>query len=202
VVIKTIIFDLGNVIVPFDFKRGYTGMAAITGKAPEEIRQCIADAGVVVPYESGAMESSEFVTRVCAALGKDIDHGTFSRIWSSIFLPDANFTPDFVGRLARNYRLLILSNTNDLHWNMVRSTYPVVGEFHDFVLSYKVKAMKPSPAIYQAAIQMAGCRPEECFFTDDVPDYVDGARNFGIDAVQFQSAGQIAGELRARGIDC
>lgn len=200
--IKTIIFDLGNVIVPFDFMRSYTGMAALTGKAPEEVRQCITEARVVVPFESGEFESTEFVNRVCSALGLELDHHTFSTIWSSIFLPEPNFTRDFISRLARRHRMLILSNTNDLHWSMVRSTYPVVGDFHDYVLSYKVKAMKPSPAIYQAAIRMAGCRPEECFFTDDIPAYVEAARNHGIDAVQFQSAAQIAAELRARGIDC
>ena len=200
--IKTIIFDLGNVIVPFDFKRGYTGMGQLIGMPPEEVRQRIVDAGIVVPYETGHMESSEFVDRFCGALGHKMDHDTFSRIWSSIFLPEPNFTEGFVSNLARTYRLLILSNTNDIHWNMIRTTYPVIDQFHDYVLSYKVKAMKPAPAIYHAAISLAGCQPEECFFTDDVQAYVDGARNHGIDAVQFESARQITAELRARGIDC
>ena len=200
--IKTIIFDLGNVIVPFDFKRGYTSMADLIGMPPEEVRQRIISADLMRPFESGNMESREFVDRICTALGHSIDHDTFSRLWSSIFLPEANFTEGFVSGLGRNHRLLILSNTNDLHWNMIKSTYPVVSRFHDFVLSYKVGAMKPLPEIYQAAIQMAGCRPEECFFTDDVADYVESARNHGIDAVQFQSAAQIEQELRSRGIDC
>jgi putative hydrolase of the HAD superfamily len=60
--------------------------------------------------------------------------------------------------------------------------------------------MKPDPAIFRAAITRAGCRPEECFYTDDIAEYVAGARAQGIDAVQFQSAGQIQGELKARGI--
>jgi HAD superfamily hydrolase (TIGR01509 family) len=60
--------------------------------------------------------------------------------------------------------------------------------------------MKPDPAIYQAAITAAGCRPEECFFTDDIAAYVDGARSMGIDAVQFQSAEQVLRELAARGV--
>lgn len=200
--IKTIIFDLGNVIVPFDFKRGYTGMGQLIGMPPDEVRQRITDAGLVVPYETGHLDSAEFLDGVCGALGHNMDRDTFSRIWSSIFLPEPNFTPGFVNSLARTHRLLILSNTNDIHWNMIRTTYPVVGQFHDYVLSYKVKAMKPAPAIYQAAITLAQCKPEECFFTDDVQAYVEGARDHGIDAVQFQSASQIAAELRGRGVDC
>ena len=50
------------------------------------------------------------------------------------------------------------------------------------------------------ALELAGCRPEECFFTDDIPDYIEGAKRAGIDAVQFQSGEQIEAELRARGV--
>ncbi len=82
---------------------------------------------------------------------------------------------------------------------MLRSRYPILDRFHDFVLSYEVGAAKPSARIYQEAIRRAGCRPEECFFTDDIALYVDAARQHGIDAVQFQSAAQIEVELRSRG---
>ena len=60
--------------------------------------------------------------------------------------------------------------------------------------------MKPQPEIYRVAVSRAGCRPEECFYTDDIPAYVDAARALGIDAVRFQNRGQLEGELAARGI--
>jgi putative hydrolase of the HAD superfamily len=60
--------------------------------------------------------------------------------------------------------------------------------------------MKPGREIYRRAIAAAGCRPEECFFTDDIPEFVEGARREGIDAVQFQSSAQIEDELRLRGV--
>ena len=68
------------------------------------------------------------------------------------------------------------------------------------MLSYVVKAVKPSPAIYREAIARAGCGPEECFYTDDIPAYVEAARREGIDAVQFQSCAQLERELAAREI--
>ena len=83
---------------------------------------------------------------------------------------------------------------------MLQKTYPLLRHFHAFVLSHEVGAMKPSPLIYQRAVEAAGCLPEECFFTDDMPEYVAGACRFGIDAVQFLSATQIEAELRARGV--
>ena len=83
---------------------------------------------------------------------------------------------------------------------MIREVaYPLLRHFHAMVLSHEVGAMKPSPAIYEKAVEVAGCRPEECFFvTDDIPEYVEGARQFGIDAVRFESAEQIEAELRKR----
>jgi HAD superfamily hydrolase (TIGR01509 family) len=75
-------------------------------------------------------------------------------------------------------------------------------QFHDYVLSYEVGAIKPSPLIYQEAIARAGCLPGECFFTDDALVNVEAARAEGIDAVQFQSLEQLRHELRKRGTNC
>ena len=54
--------------------------------------------------------------------------------------------------------------------------------------------------IFQAALDFAGCPPEQCFYTDDIADYVAAARRMGIDGVVFESRGQLEGELRQRGI--
>ena len=60
--------------------------------------------------------------------------------------------------------------------------------------------MKPEPKIYAESARLAGVRPEEIFFTDDRADNVAGAREAGWDAVLFESAGQLSGELRRRGV--
>ena len=117
-------------------------------------------------------------------------------------MPEPLIQQALVEHLRKQYRMLILSNTNAIHWKMLRETYPILHLFHDQVLSYEVKAMKPEEAIYRAAIEKAECRAEECFFTDDVQAYVDAARSYGIDAVQFQSHDQVVEELRARDVDC
>jgi HAD superfamily hydrolase (TIGR01509 family) len=60
--------------------------------------------------------------------------------------------------------------------------------------------MKPDPAIYRAALELAGCAAEECFYTDDIPAYVDGAKRLGLDAVLFTGTQQLEIELRRRGV--
>jgi putative hydrolase of the HAD superfamily len=83
---------------------------------------------------------------------------------------------------------------------MLREAYPMLGRFDDYILSYQVGALKPSAEIYREAIARAQCRPEECFFTDDILAYVEAAREQGIDAVQFLSLAQLESDLRTRGV--
>lgn len=198
---KAIIFDLGRVLVHFDFKRGYRELESLCRYPAAEIPKRIATTDLVQRFETGLVEPAEFVAAFSAILGLDLDYDHFCRIWSCIFT-DILVPESMLAGLAARYRLILLSNTNAIHFEMIRRTYPMlVRHFHQLVLSYEVKAMKPDPVIFQAAIDAAGCRPEECFYTDDIAAYVEGARKAGIDAVQFESAEQIARELRARGID-
>ena len=146
------------------------------------------------------VEPRDFVEQVSRILDLEVDYDCFCGIWSSIFtellLPES-----LLEGLAAGYRLLLLSNTNALHFEMLRRNYArMLGHFHDLVLSYEVHAMKPQPEIFQVAVERAGCRPEECFYTDDIGAYVEAARRMGIDAVQFESSEQLQRELRDRGI--
>lgn len=199
-VIKTVIFDLGKVLIPFDFSRGYRAMEKLCSYPAAEIPKRIGTTDLVHRFESGLVEPRDFVDQLSAMLDLRVNYEQFCDIWSSIFLPDPLIPESMLAGLRERYRLLLLSNTNAIHFEMVRQSYPMLRHFDHFVLSYEVKAMKPAPAIYQQAIAHAQCRPEECFYTDDIPAYVEGARKLGIDAVQFESRAQLERELQARDI--
>jgi FMN phosphatase YigB (HAD superfamily) len=199
--IKTIIFDLGKVIIPFDFQRGYDRMAPLCGydaaQIPERLRSC----DLVTRFEEGKLEPRVFVEEISSILSLNATYDEFCSIWSSIFLPETLIQEDFLIALRERYRLLLLSNTNAIHYEMVRQAYPLLRHFHHHVLSYKVGALKPSPSIYAEALKHSHGEPDQCFFTDDIPAYVEGARQAGMDAVQFESQAQIQRELRARGVE-
>ena len=198
--IKTVIFDLGGVIVPLDFKRGYARMEPLCRYTAAEIPKRLRQTDLVTRYEIGAIESPAFVAQLSELLGLKVSYSEFCELWSSIFLPETLIQEPLLQRIRERHRLLLLSNTNDLHFSMIERTYPILRLFDDRVLSYKVGASKPAPRIYEEAIARAGCRPEECLFIDDVPAFVEGARKAGIDAVQFESEEQVERELLARGV--
>lgn len=199
--IKTVIFDLGGVIVPFDFKRGYQAMADRYGLVATEIPGRIGTTDVVIRYESGQIETPDFVRELTGSLGIEATVDEFADFWSVIFERRTLIPASLPEALRANgYRVLLLSNTNDLHFSFIRQHYPILDHFDHHVLSFRVGAMKPSPAIYAEAIRHAGCAPEECFFTDDVAMYVEGAKAAGIDAVQFKQYEQLREELLVRGV--
>ena len=198
--LKTLIFDLGKTIVPFDLQRGFQAISAFGNSGVEEIAARVRNTDLVRQFESGGIEPRDFVRAMNTHLGMDVSFEQFSGAWTAIFLPETLIPEAFLAALHERYRLLLLSNTNAIHFEMVAEAYPLLRHFDEFILSYKVGAMKPDPAIYQAALEKAQCSPEECFFTDDIVEYVKAAKALGIDAVQFQGFEDLQSELRQRGV--
>lgn len=197
--LKALIFDLGNVLVPFDFKRAYARLEQLTPYSTEDIRTRLRSTGLVQRFETGQLAAEPFVEEFSRLLGLQCSYSDFCDLWSCIFLPGTLISESLVASLKSHHKLLLLSNTNPIHFSMVQANYPIVGHFHDFILSHQVGAAKPAERIYREAIRRAGCDAAECFFTDDLLVNVEAASKLGMDAVQFLSAGQIEAELRDRG---
>ena len=199
--VKTVIFDLGNVVVPFDIQRGYAALQSHCRHSPAEIATLVRATGIVPRFEAGQLSPRDFVARFSDALGLDIGYERFCELWNGIFLPGELVPDALLAGLHQRYRLLALSNTNALHFETVRRAYPILKHFDDRVLSFEVGASKPDPGIYQAALDRARCLPSECFFTDDVPSYVEAAKRAGMEAARFESVPQLERDLAARGIE-
>jgi FMN phosphatase YigB (HAD superfamily) len=197
-VIKTIFFDLGNVIIPFDFKRAYAKLQLLCDYPVTEIPQRMRGTDLVSRFESGQIAAEQFVKEFSAVLEIRIGYEEFCDLWTSVFLPEPLIQESLLEDLGRRFPLMILSNTNPIHFHMLEAHYPLLSRFDHSVLSYEVGALKPSAKIFEAAIARAGCEAQECFFTDDLAVNVEAARENGMDAVQFQSAAQLEGELRTR----
>jgi glucose-1-phosphatase len=200
-VIRTLIFDLGNVLIPFEWKRGYAAFAQASPYSAEEIRLRIKEEGLFDGFERGKIEPRDVAQRLTTALKLNVTFEEFQEIWSSIFLPETILSDELLSRLHANHRVLLLSNTDPIHFRWVRARYPLLRHFDDFVLSFDLGLRKPELAIYQDAIARAGCKPAEIFFADDRPENIEGAIQAGIDAVQFTSPEQLERDLKSRGVN-
>jgi glucose-1-phosphatase len=199
--IHTLIFDLGQVVIPFDWKRGYGALAEFSPYPLEEIRRRIKETGLFGVFERGQIEPADLAQRFSAALDMNVPFEKFRELYSSIFFPETIIPDQMLANLHAHYRLLLLSNTDAIHYGWVMEKYPIMRHFDHCVLSFELGLRKPEPGIYQEAIRQAGCAPAEIFFADDLAENIEGARLAGIDAVQFQSLAQMERELTARGIE-
>src|SRR5262249_30373106 len=137
---KALIFDLGKVLVNFDFKRAYRMLGSLSRLEPSEISRRIAASGLAERLETGLIEPADFAEQIRAILEVrgTYDYAGFCRDFSCIF--DEALVPEsMLEGLAERYRLVLLSNTNAIHFPVLCENYPLLRHFEHRVLSYEVK---------------------------------------------------------------
>jgi putative hydrolase of the HAD superfamily len=200
-----LIFDFGNVVAFFDFQKAYSVLESRSGLTREVLATRLRNNGfpaLMERYESGAMDSLEFSRAVCGLVGVDLSHQEFTTAWNGIFTLNEPIAR-LVGTLkSRGYRLLLGSNTNELHAShFLREYAATMDHFDHLVLSYEVGHIKPAAEFFQACARLAGVEPSECIFIDDRPENVEGARQAGLTAIVFQDAEELLPELRRLGVE-
>jgi len=198
---KFIYFDLGKVLVNFDVDQMLRQIAAVAEVPVERIWGAAFDDGLMNRYEAGRLTSREFVDAFCGAIGSQPDYDALTQAAANIFELNLSVLPIAAQLRQAGWPMGILSNTCEIHWQHCMSRYRIVAEgFQVYALSFHIHERKPDAAIYHAAADLAGCRPEDIFFVDDIAANVEGARAVGFDAVLFTSTEQLANDLRRREI--
>ena len=189
----TVIFDLGGVLVSVDFMRACKRLEA-AGSAPAAvILEAIASGADKAGFDTGRLSPQEFAARFCAAIGVRLPYSEFAEIWCDIFAEkqEVTYLLDEIGRRAD---LLLLSNTDPLHFDYVRSRYSFLGKFGQRVLSYEVGCAKPARQIFERAVGL--CAPgTRMIYFDDVAEFVSAARACGLPAEQFVDAAKLRRDL-------
>jgi glucose-1-phosphatase len=194
-------FDLGKVLVNFDIGQMLRQMGDVIGVTAESLREIIFGGGLQRRYESGEISDREFFDALCEQTGARPDRQALRLAGNDIFELNQPILSLVTQLRAAGCRLGVLSNTCQSHWEHCKQRYRILTGLFDVVtLSYEHRAMKPDPAIYRAAAELAGCSPQEIFFVDDIADNVEGARAAGFDAVQYLTTAQLAADLRRRGL--
>lgn len=198
---KFLYFDLGNVLLTFDVEQMCRQMADVAGIDPQQVKAAVFESQLQHRYELGEVTSKEFHEAFCQTAGVGPDLEALACAASDIFQVRESMLPVIAGLKKAGYRLGVLSNTCDCHWEHCLRTYPVLQEsFEVYALSYKLKAAKPDPKIFRHAARLANVECCEVFFTDDILGHVEGAKAVGFDAVQFVSTEQLVEDLRNRGV--
>ncbi|HEY7356392.1 MAG TPA: HAD family phosphatase [Ktedonobacterales bacterium] len=195
---RVIVLDVGNVLVGLDFGRSRQRLQRLF---PDEKRLARVQRwlrSVEDPYALGLITTEEFVQGALRELG--LGREEFIDLWNDIFIERAYMLPFLRELRAQGYTLGICSNTNELHMEYLQRVNPCFAEAQHLIYSYRVGALKPDPAIYQAVEAATGQPAAAHLFLDDLPENVAGARALGWDAICFETPEQAQAELVARGI--
>jgi HAD superfamily hydrolase (TIGR01509 family) len=201
--IDVVLFDLGNVILPFDHHQIGGKLLAFSLKKETEDPRKIFDylfdlhTGAVNLYETGKMTSQEFFQSLKAFFHLQMSFDEFVTVWNDIFTENEEVS-EIVRSLKGNVRLGLVSNTNALHFDYIASRFSVVHSFERWILSHEVGYKKPASEIYRKAIEWAAVDPEKILFIDDSIANVEAAVALGIRGIHFISARQLKEELSAR----
>lgn len=198
--IRTCLFDMGNVLVHFCHDRMCQQIGDLCGRPGSEIQQQLIDSGWQWDFERGLVSPEQFHHWFESTFATRVERSRLARAASDIFTLNAPIVPVLDELKSRGYRLVLLSNTSVFHYEFIRDQFQVLNRFDDFVLSYEVNAIKPDPAIYDAALRKIDCSPGECFYTDDIPRYVEAGRRHGLDAELFTNVDNLKLQLGQRGI--
>lgn len=194
--IKTIIFDIGNVLIHFNHDFAIHQLADLCDVSKDVVQAELFTSGLEWSYEEGKISSEEFHREAQRRLNRQFSIDDFERGICAIFWANAPMLPLVTELKERGYRLILLSNTSPWHFGHCEANYPVIRLFDDRVLSYQVGACKPDGKIFEKAIHAAKCSAGECFYTDDIPEYVEKAKRLGINAELFVNEVGLRTKLR------
>jgi HAD superfamily hydrolase (TIGR01509 family) len=196
--IKTVYFDLGNVLIFFSFPKMLSQMSECTGMTVDEIQKLLFQTSVREQYEKGEIHTEDLYRLFLKSAPRPFTLHEFLAAFSNIFTPNTELWPLVEALKEKGIRLLLLSNTSECHFNYVYSHYPILRLFDHHILSYEVGSWKPDLQIFQKALQHAECTPEECFYTDDVPEFIHSARKAGLPGEVFTDVATLKAHLIAR----
>ena len=194
--IRNLIFDFGKVLVDFDF------IAFFRRIIPDEQRLW---AFTPVLYNDSLpqlldREAQPFDTIMEEVISHNPEYEreirAFCQHYPEIVTGEMPGMRELLARLrAEGFKLYGLTNwCSKVHITMRQ--YDIFQLLDGSVISSEEHLIKPEPAIYQRLFDKFGLKPEECLFTDDKPENIEGGRSLGMDGIVFHDAEQYERELR------
>lgn len=197
---KVVVFDLGKVLLDFDFSIFARELAKKARVEAEEVLRLVVQSDVLVEYETGRTTSMDFYHQVSELTGYTGDAASFERCFGDIFaeLPQMIAIQEEL-KLA-GIPTYIFSNTNEIAIKIIRDRYPFFSRFDGYVYSYQEQSMKPDPKIYEAVEKLTGHDGTDLVFMDDKSENIEQARQRGWYGIVHGDPEITRAELRQLGL--
>ena len=186
----TLIFDLGEVIVPLSFEKVITQLNLLSGKDGNTLLQLITQSDTLQLFETGKMSESEFLSEINGLLGTQLETQAFEKIWNDMLLEIPQAKINLLQNLKQSHQVMIMSNTNSIHQRCFDSM--VAGQtggksmadlVHHAYYSHVMGLRKPQTEVFSQIIREHKLDPSRTLFLDDRAENVEAARQTGINGI-------------------
>ncbi len=184
---KNLLFDFGGVLIDLDRQRCVDNFKKLGLADADNMLGLYGQQDFFRNYEMGLISSAEFrdTVRSRIADGHLVSDDRIDEAWNSFLLSIPSYKLDALLELRRSYRVCLLSNTNDIHWQWsLRHAFSYQGHriedfFERIFLSYEMKKAKPGVEIFRQVLDETGMRAEETLFIDDSAENCRAAQTLG-----------------------
>ena len=185
--IKHIVFDLGKVLVDFDYSIAGRKIASKSKSLAADVSRFISQSPLLFKYETGLISRQQFYDQICLATGYSGRIEEFAEFFADIFTPIEPMVQLQADLRSRGFPTYIFSNTNDLAITHIRRNFPFFSNFDGYILSYEHGAMKPDAALYEVVERSSGAKGGEILYLDDRAENVEAGAARGWSVILQES---------------
>ncbi len=184
--IKNIILDFGGVLIPIDERRTWDAFSALGAK--KELKD---QTETFQDYETGKISTNQFLKKIQPHFFRTIFLQDLADAWNALLDPLPKDVTFFLKRLNKDYRVFLLSNTNELHISAISETAgpfeftQFLKQFEKVYYSHETGLRKPDPKIFKKVMKDNGLVVEETFYVDDGEQHIESAKKLGIQTWHF-----------------
>ncbi|HEY8133243.1 MAG TPA: HAD family phosphatase [Thermoanaerobaculia bacterium] len=195
------IFDLGNTVIKLAYERVLENICKHAAITRDELVELLEAPGAYRDMERGAVKFSEFYDFLRDKAGYRGTLRDLQETWSDFFDGTLPGIEDLLSRLRQKYRIAFLSNSNEVHAEVIPRKFGSLFEKDDrMIFSHRFHCAKPDPEMFQRALEIVGALPHQAVLVDDLLENVLAARSVGMTAYQFRDSFALERDLTDAGL--
>ncbi|MES2764497.1 MAG: HAD family phosphatase [Bacteroidota bacterium] len=180
--IKNVILDLGGVLYAINYGITRNELEKLAENPIEHIEFSREQQEEIFDlFDKGKITSQQFRDGLRNSYKLKAEDHEINRAWNAMLLHVIPEALEIVKHLAPKVRLVLLSNTNELHIAHIKDECrELFSHFEKLYYSYEMGMRKPNADIYEEVLKDRGFIASETLFVDDAPANVEGAIAVGI----------------------
>ena len=186
------LFDLGGVVIAFDFGRAFQLWASRAGCDSSTLEERFSLDDAYEQHERGEIPASGYFAALRQSLNIDLSDEEFVEGWNDVYLGLVPGISELLSIAQRRLPLFAFTNSNPTHKSAWERLYANdLKLFNTIFVSSDLGYRKPDPDAFLWSPRTMQFEPREILFLDDSPDNVEGARTAGMQAVLVHSIADI-----------